>query len=162
MKFFKWLLPLITAASLAVGVSAASVENTEYKLTHAYTLRIENKTLETEKLPFSAYQVGGDDVTDVMIPLRAVCEALGYIVGWNPDNGEITVDDGVQIMIVTDGCMEAKFIGKMGLTSLDRVMPLAFPVIIHDGHTYVPLSLFSCMLTESKVMSGEIQIKRMK
>jgi len=165
MKLFRLILPILLACCLSVGVMAdddlALFDENAYSDMHAYTISVDGVYLDTSALPFSAYEVGGDDVTDLMVPLRLICEALGYMVSWDDASQRITVDDGVQVMTMYDGSMEVGFTGKMGLTSLDRAMPLAFPVIIHNWHTYVPLSLFDCLFTETDISYGVVYVNNL-
>ena len=165
MKLFRFILPILLVCCLAVGVSANDeltlFDEDAYSNMHAYNISVDGIYLDTSALPFSAYEVGGDDVTDLMVPLRLICESLGYMVSWDEASQLITVDDGVQVMTLKEGAMELSFTGKMGLTSLDRVMPLAFPVVIHNWYTYVPLSLFDCLFTETEVAYGVVNVNNL-
>ena len=160
MKFFKTLLPIFVALSLIIGVSAADTQY-GYDSAHKWEIMVNGTFLDTEKLPFSAYEVGGDDVWDVMVPLRAVCEQLGYVVTWDDATKTVTVDDSIQILKLYDGCMAIEIIGKFNLFTLDRLMPLAFPVINHNGYVYVPLSLFTGIFTNTSIDSNVISISTM-
>ena len=102
MKLFRFILPILLVCCLAVGVSAndelSLFDEDTYSNMHAYTISVDGIYLDTSALPFSAYEVGGDDVTDLMVPLRLICESLGYMVSWDEASQLITVDDGVQVM----------------------------------------------------------------
>lgn len=97
--------------------------------------------------------VDGKDKTTVpvMVPLRAVAEALGFTVTWNGD-GTITLDSGVMHTVLTLGedsyqavtSMESA-IGATGPISLG-VAPCAV-----NGVTYVPLQAFDIILGNNAV-----------
>ena len=93
--------------------------------------------------------IGGIKVDDVivegditLIPLRKVCEALGYTVEWNDEKKAVTVGTmqmGVNIRIGENKYSKSKMV--------EAVLPKA-PTII-NGKTYVPAEFFTEILQQT-------------
>ena len=86
----------------------------------------------------------------VMVPLRAIAEALGYEVEWDAATKSVTIGAHISLTIG----MDAYSYAKMAPIELQ-----AAPVIV-DGSTYVPLSFFR-MVVKAKTAAyfeGEIII----
>ncbi len=141
-----------TVKTLTQG--SATLENK----THRFSIRIGKKPLDCSTLPYSAYVVGDRELYDIMVPLRAVCEELGYTVGWDSKTAMITVDDGLRIFSFKNLSTEIKSVGKYSYRMFDGILPLAFAVEIHEGVTYVPLSFIGCLFTETTVHALNIDI----
>jgi len=108
--------------------------------------------------------VDGDEITapdafsnedgSVMVPLRAIAEALGYVVTW----------DSVTRTAILDGSIEVKIGGSISGQSTDALSMAAevfipVPVIVNNS-TYVPLSFFSNVLgiNNAFAFDGQIEI----
>lgn len=70
----------------------------------------------------------------IMVPLRAVAEALGYTVTWDNALKQVTLDGGVRLRI-----------GSGIYFGAHAVFTDVAPALM-DGHTYVPLSFFKQVL----------------
>ena len=100
---------------------------------------VNGEALDVLDLPVDFYREG--EVT--MVPLRRIAEALGLTVGWDPETGDITVEDPVQKAVLHNGSAEIIFTGKLKVIDLSHESAYAVPVtILGDGCTYVPLSFF--------------------
>ena len=96
---------------------------------------------DVEKITFggNTYDVAVDYISSELfgetaserLPLRAVCEALGYTVGWN--------DADKSIVLSKDGKDITLFVGKPIMDGCDEV-----PVII-EGTTYVTTKIFNVL-----------------
>ena len=122
---------LITAMS--IGTSAFAADG-------AYTLKVSDKAIDLSAIPTVPYKEG----SDVMVPLRAVSEGLGYTVGWDESTGEITVEDAyIQKAYLHKGSAEVKFDGKLKIIDMSRTVTNSQETVIIDGYTYVPCFLFT-------------------
>ena len=97
---------------------------------------------ETPPLPIT---VNGHEITDaaafdsngvMMVPLRAVAQALGHEITWNGADRSVTFDNGVSLRIGQDVCFNAQG---------ESVLLNHAPVIVEEK-TYVPLSFFKAAL----------------
>lgn len=86
------------------------------------------------------------DLKAVMVPLREICEKLGFTVTWNKDK-TVTLDDGTMHSTITIG--EDAYIASTSIPgAIGTTAPFilgAAPVIIKDS-AYVPLGLFRVLL----------------
>ena len=106
-------------------------------------LVVENTTI-VAPLPFV------DENGVVMVPLRAVAEALGYTVGWDDRTGTVTVGIAMTLTIGQDYYTFA----KMAPIELGTA-----PVIV-EGRTFVPLHFFREVMGQSNayVFEGQVVI----
>ncbi|MDF2616371.1 MAG: copper amine oxidase N-terminal protein, partial [Sedimentibacter sp.] len=72
-----------------------------------------------------------DEDGTVMVPLRAISEALKYEVTWNNEERCIMVGTDVKVKIDTSS-----------VTAAGKVIELESAALIKDDRTYVPLSFF--------------------
>jgi len=109
--------------------------------------------VEGEYISAPAAFMADDEIT-VMVPLRAIAEALGFDVTWNTQERAIELS-GVPMAFtwLQIGNTEVEFAGHYMLE-----LPVA-PVIV-DGHTYVPLvSFFRDILGGTAfVFEGRIEV----
>jgi len=92
-----------------------------------------------------------EGVDVVMIPLRAVTDALGYDITWNRTLRSVQIGVAIHIRI---GSTEAE---------RGRMMPIELSVapIIIDGATFVPLDFFSNVLGQAVYVSeGQVVIEQ--
>lgn len=109
-----------------------------------YRIVINGKTLDLkgQKL-FTENDSKGKKV--LMVPLRAISEALGFKVAWN--NGSALVDDGEMHTTVTIG-QDSYFAVTSIKDAVGMTAPFslgAAPQIV-DNRTYVPLQIFEILM----------------
>ncbi|MEJ8554243.1 stalk domain-containing protein [Tepidibacter sp. Z1-5] len=92
--------------------------------------------VNNEGIKANVYQK--EDAT-IMVPLRVVCEKLGYEVKWNEDNRSIEIKKGAQYTSVKPG-EDNYFFAKMASRSLGAAPE------IKDSTTYVPFKFVSDIL----------------
>lgn len=98
---------------------------------HQYTIQVNGKDLSSEAC--------------VVVPLRAVAEALGFAVTWSK-NG-ILVDNGIVHTTVTIGVDRYQITtSKENLVGMSSPFSLGTAPYIANGVTYVPLGLFNVLL----------------
>lgn len=97
---------------------------------------VNGEALDRLDLPVDFYQEG----ESTMVPLRRIGEALGLTVGWDPETGDITIEDSVQKAALHNGSAQVTFTGKLKV--IDQLECTAPAAILGDGYTYVPLSFF--------------------
>lgn len=86
------------------------------------------------------------DLNAVMVPVREICEKLGFTVTWHKDK-TVTLDNGSMHSTITIG--EDAYIASTSIPgAIGTTAPFtlgAAPIIIKDS-TYVPLGLFRVLL----------------
>ncbi|MGF7184242.1 hypothetical protein GGQ84_000325 [Desulfitispora alkaliphila] len=89
-----------------------------------------------------------NDQGTIMVPLRAISEAIGYEVNWNQKLNSVTVGKGISVKIGEDNyiCM------KMAPIQLGTAPELK------DGKTYVPLNFFRKVVNMNNAYIFESQI----
>lgn len=108
---------------------------------------VNNEILEGAALPFLQETEDGDVV---MVPLRAVAEALGYDVTWNGYLRSVQLGVAIHLWI---GGNEVHF-GRMAPIELSTV-----PIIV-DDLTFVPLDFFSNVLGQTVyVFEGQVVVE---
>lgn len=104
-----------------------------------FTMVVNGNTVNPDIPAHSPYKDGDT----VMIPLRAVGEALGYTVSWDADTEEITVDDCyIQKAVLKEGTNTAEFIGRLKIINMSRKTENSAKTVIYDGCTFVPADFF--------------------
>jgi hypothetical protein len=126
-----------------VAVPAEPVEQDESEASHVTEVVVENVRIDAP-VPY----VSEDGI--VMVPLRAVAEALGYTVGWDEKTGNVTVGIAMTLTVGRDYYTFA----KMAPIELGTA-----PVIV-DGRTFVPLHFFRDVmgLNNAYVLEGQVVI----
>lgn len=84
----------------------------------------------------------------VMVPLRAIAEALGYDVGWNDTLKSVTIGKGVSLTVSTDSYIYMK----------TAPIQLGTAPEIINGKTFVPLSFFTEVLRMNKAYVSDSSI----
>lgn len=79
------------------------------------------------------YYTDGEDV--LMLPLRAVCEALGFTVEWDGGTKTVSIDGGRASLTIGDVKYQS---GQAAPFTLNVA-----PVLVNDSTTYVPEGFFS-------------------
>ncbi|MCL2587848.1 MAG: copper amine oxidase N-terminal domain-containing protein [Oscillospiraceae bacterium] len=110
-------------------------------------LVVNNEILEDAALPFLQETENGDVV---MVPLRAIAEALGYEVTWNAYLSSVQLGAAIHVWI---GDTEAHR-GRMAPIELSVA-----PIIVND-RTFVPMDFFSAVLGQTVyVLEGQVVIE---
>lgn len=144
-KLLKRCLALLAAGTLVLGsvaMAAATdtVNNDVMLISQAVS---QNAKLYVEGKLISSTAVQSGDTT--MIPLRAVCENMGYNVQWDAQAKKITLTRGAQYITIDpseDGYTFSKTAPmKLGKAPMNK-----------DGYTYVPLHFIDEVL-EGKVVT---------
>ena len=88
----------------------------------------------------------------VMVPLRAVAEALGFNVTWDGSNGSVRLGNAITLFLGLDYYT----VGRMAPLQLGTAPELV------NGFTYVPLKFFSTVTAEydAYVLEGQVVIDR--
>ena len=144
----------LVAAAVAL-TSAAHVVDKPSGNNYAVSVGTDEKRLDLSALPCDPYYDG----EHIMVPLRAVAEALGYRVSYNETTGEITVDDDcIQAATLKNGSANVTFSGHLQVIDMSREVELPVKVTIIGGHTYVPADFFIEFMNEVKVENGVVTI----
>ena len=139
------------------GESYAAESTSSEKAEKEYNVLIglDKRELNTDGLPMKAYSEDGV----VMVPLRRVSEALGYVVDWNPENGEITVDDDyIQSAVLRHNSKNVIFSGKLKVIDMSRETENIRETVIINGCTYVPAAFFREFLNDVTVTGNTVII----
>ena len=130
-KAIAWILALTTAASLSIGAHAAATPPTAAQ-SAAVSITINGKSLAPQGF------MQGDAA---MIPVRAVCEALGFTVTWNADR-TVHLNNGVMQTRLTIG--EDRYVvytANPDLVGMSAPFSLGAAPVLRDNTTYVPATL---------------------
>jgi hypothetical protein len=84
----------------------------------------------------------------VMVPLRAMTEALGYTVHWEQASRQVSLGESISFKIGEDQYQTA----SQGTVSLGT------PAVLKEGITYVPLKFFKSVLLMKNAYVFEAQI----
>lgn len=148
----------IIGGLVAVAValtSAAQVVDKPSGNNYAVSVGTDEKRLDLSALPCDPYYDG----EYMMVPLRAVAEALGYKVSYNEATGEITVDDDyIQSATLKNGSATVTFKGHLQVINMSRDITLPVRTAIIGGHAYVPADFFTEFFNEVKVENGVVTI----
>ena len=87
------------------------------------------------------------DLGFVMVPLRAIAEALGYEVTWYADTRSVTLNDTVKLTIGDPNYL-------VGETTIGAIEGAPIPVIV-DNFTFVPLQFFRDVLKTPNAYAAE-------
>lgn len=151
-KLLSVLLALAAALTLSAPAGAADSAAAE-----GFSIAVgwEGTELDLSGLPRQPYTEDGT----MMVPLRRVAEALGYLVDWDPETGAITIDDDyIQSATLFGGSARVTFEGKLKVIDLSREVDLAEAAVIYDGCTFVPLEFFAEFLNDVKVEENVISV----
>ncbi|MFZ5827942.1 MAG: copper amine oxidase N-terminal domain-containing protein [Bacillota bacterium] len=119
------LVALLTLFLLLTSFLPAAGAN-EYALSSQGLPKVGVK-IDDRLMDFTGYIVNGRTV----VPLRAIFEALGSEIKWNPDTYTVTATKGAKIVILT--------VGKVGAYVDGKPVSLAVPPVLIDSRTFVPL-----------------------
>ncbi len=143
MKLKKLLVLVLALAALcALCVPALAAEDAADTAAAPIAVFVgpDQRELDLSALPSAPYYEGGT----LMVPLRAVAEALGYAVGWDAATGTITVDDEyIQYAALHGGSAAAEFGCYLQVIDLSRTVENAAATVILAGRSYVPAAFFA-------------------
>lgn len=101
------------------------------------------------------YEVEGH----VMLPLRKVAEALGFVVTWEQEPLRATVDDGLVKSSVTIG-VDSYFMFGGQAVGLSAPQSFGVAPVLTDGTTFVPTDLFTLLCGQSSVKDGVVLLEK--
>lgn len=116
----------------------------------AYTIVVEGKPVVLPEGVILALQGKGD----VLIPLRAVGEALGYDITWQPDRQAAHLEMSIASMDFPLGQSTYYRKGKLQVINLDMDYPMDDAPVLINGVTYVPAKIFEEFLNDVTVDAG--------
>lgn len=150
-KFIAIICAVLAASMLSVPTLALDEQTTE----PAYSIVVSGKTLELDDLPLAPYREG----ETVMVPLRMIGEALGYIVDWDAESGAITIDDDyIQKATLFDGTSAVVFERRLKIIDMSREIENSVKTVVHDGYTYVPFEFFREFFNDAEIEGSVITI----
>ncbi|MDF2629308.1 MAG: copper amine oxidase N-terminal protein [Symbiobacteriaceae bacterium] len=122
--FFALLTALVLLLVMAPGPVTAATD--EWNLMPD-GLQAANIEIDGTTANFTGYIVNGRTV----VPMRALFEALGAKIEWNPDTWTVTATKGTKVIVLTVGKVQGK------INSQDYT--LAVPPVLINSRTYVPV-----------------------
>jgi hypothetical protein len=117
-----------------------------------FVLDVSEMELIVEGVPVEAPPAWTTEAGIVMIPVKAVGEAVGYEVGWNGDHRSVTLTDEDSIVVMSIGST------AYTNTSLDAPVRLDTAPEIRDSRTFVPLDFFREVMQLNNAYVFENQI----
>jgi len=113
---------------------------------------IEKKTFNVDGKTIEAPAAYLNENGVVMVPVRAIAEALGYEIGWNKETREITVGKAISLQVGKDAYVFAK----------KAPVELGTTPIIVEGNAFVPLNFFTdiAQSSDAYVNNTEVVIKK--
>lgn len=134
---------LLCGAMLLTAGSAAA----------AYTVEVDGGALDLGSL---APYAQGDHV---MLPLRRVAEALGFVVTWDQKTYSAVLDDGIVKSSVTIGTDRYTMAGS-GADGLSAPQSFGVAPALVNETTFVPAELFTLLCGESAVKDGVVSLSK--
>lgn len=122
-----------TSFLTAAFLTAAIILSAPSALADDISVVVNGETIQTEVPPVIV-----DSRT--MVPLRAVCEALGCDVSWNAETRGITLTDGKSLYFTW---IDRDHAFKTSGVALEGSMVMDVPPVIMDSRTMVPLRAIS-------------------
>ena len=92
------------------------------------------------------YWINNTSYSLKMIPLRAVCDDLGYRTHWDANNRETTVERKGDIIVSFRTNINKYTSSRPGVPDKTQARALESAPVIKDGVTYVPISFFDQIL----------------
>ncbi|WP_251421377.1 stalk domain-containing protein [Veillonella agrestimuris] len=115
-----------------------------------YQIVVEGKTVALPKGVVPALR----GKSDVLIPLRAVGEALNYDITWQPDRKAAHLEMSIASMEFPVGQSTYYRKGKLQIINLDMDYPMDDAPVLINGVTYVPAKIFEEFLNDVTVDAG--------
>ena len=142
-------IPAITTPDRIIVLALTDAVPLPEKVTNVAELAVDGMPLVVEgKLLGNAPPVKVLADGTVMVPVRAVAEALGYEIGWH--EGRQVSFDGQKVLTI----------GKEECTALDKTtVKLETAPQLRDSHTYVPLAFFKQVLKLNNAYVFEKQVE---
>ncbi|MEJ8304884.1 stalk domain-containing protein [Saccharibacillus sacchari] len=94
----------------------------------------------------------------IMVPLRAVAQALGYKVAWLPEEASARIEDSIQSAKLRLGSDVMVATGKLQVIDLSGEVELESVVVQKNGHIYVPARAFEKFLNDVTIEKGTVSI----
>lgn len=125
-----------------MGVSALAVNDEPMVIAPAPSVTQKaamQVVVKGKAIPMDAYTKDGT----VMVPLRAISEALGFKVTWNNDERAVNISDGTMQSDLTIGeNLYQVYTAVEGMTGMSAPFSLGSAPVLVGSKTYVPVELF--------------------
>lgn len=134
-KIFSLLISAVVSASMLVPACAANKAD--------YTITVNGKNINAE-----VYTEDGSPET-ILVPVRTICEELGFKVEWNPEEKTVFLDNGeMNATLTIDEDLYFTAPSIEGLLGASLFSLGVAPTII-DNTTYIPVKIFQPLFGNS-------------
>lgn len=147
--FFNEVVLTDSSVSISQGINYPDVTKTNTDA--AYQIAVNGKPVETK---VSAYKDNGI----LMLPLRAIGEALVYKVTWISKTEDIVMENDIQKVVLHNASATAQFTWKLKSMNYTGPIDLEAKAVVRDGVTYVPASLFELFFNDVTVEGAAISV----
>lgn len=139
-KTVSMMLALTMVGTMGVSALAANDEPMVIAPAPSVTQKAAMQVVVKGKaIPMDAYTKDGT----VMVPLRAISEALGFKVTWNNDERAVNISDGTMQSDLTIGeNLYQVYTAVEGMTGMSAPFSLGSAPVLVGSKTYVPAELF--------------------
>ncbi|HWI63283.1 MAG TPA: copper amine oxidase N-terminal domain-containing protein [Symbiobacteriaceae bacterium] len=127
MRRTRPIMALLTVLFLLLALAPAAVAAPDEWNLMPDGLEAANITIDGIPASFTGYIVNSRTV----VPMRALFEALGAKIEWNPDTFTVTATKGSKVIVLSVGKVQGKIDGKD--------YTLAVPPVLINSRTYVPV-----------------------
>lgn len=134
---------LLCSVLLATGVPALAAQN--------YTVEVEGNVLDLTAVPY-------EENDRVMLPLRAVAEALGFTITWEQKTKTAYLDNGTLSSSAVIGS-DQYAIGGDPAEGSTSAQSFGAPPALVEGVTYVPSEFFTLLCGHTTVKDGKVSIR---
>lgn len=135
---------VLSDGGVSIAPETCYITDTGMDAGTAYHFAVNGKPVETTA---NAYENDGV----MMLPLRAIGEALGYKVMWIPETDDIVMENSIQKVVLHNASATAQFTWKLTSVSYTGAIELETEAVVHSGVTFVPASLFELFFNDISV-----------
>lgn len=129
-------------AAESAPAAILSAPEAEEVLVGAQTITVNNETVDLSSTNLSQYIF--EENGNIMVPVRAVAEKMGFTVGWDDENKAVTVGDEDWEVIAYIGLDNYVGVSK---TAIGMTAPQSYeaePQLV-EGTTFVPAKMFELL-----------------
>lgn len=142
-KAISMMLALVVAASM--GASALAADAQEPLISPASVIASNPDSTASLKIMVNGQEIlmnSFEQNNCVMVPVHAICEALGFTVTWNPDQ-TVHIDNGIMQSELTIGKdFYTVCTSNPKLVGMSAPFSLGAAPVLKNNSTYVPVTLF--------------------